>query len=655
MKMRRLFLSYVLLLSVAVSAQTGRWISAGNINNAVSAVDAAVTSANKVRISSPARITLPANQRILGHYDTDDVAISGEGYGLPSYPGTLSIGSEFIASDLRLFDGGKVVKIRFGLANACSVSEVFLKGCTSEGEIVDIVKQSVDPATVVQGWNEVTLSTPVTLDISKYDTFLMGYTYEQLSDKTNKSTFPWSFKGPSSYSYIYVTINGKSGWYDFGTESIGSLSIQAFVEKDYEPENLSLISMNVNAFVKPTDTLPYVLNFKNYGATAPESYELSVSLDGNKVETLNTPVSFATSSSAQYSGNLTLPENITNGAHKLTLKVEKINGNVPVREVDDDVLERNFGVYTETVAHQKHLVEHFTSTSCTYCPRGDALLNSLTESRDDIVRVSVHNIQNSTYPDPFYIPESDDIYEAQLVDAYPAASANRTYFDLGTGKGNVFGFGIAYTGTQATTVVGMISKALDENAKTRPAFASIAIDANHDTATGKLNVKVSGSGVKNCAGIMGADSKLNVCVVEDSVIAKQLNSGRWITNYAHNRVLRAYVSDVYGAAINWNGDSYENEFSISWNPEWNVRKMHVVAFLSRPMNSMFVTDRFVMNAEEDIIKVDGVNSIAGTAVKTAEAHEVARYSAAGARLNAPAKGLNIVKMSDGTTVKVIVK
>ena len=39
----------------------------------------------------------------------------------------------------------------------------------------------------------------------------------------------------------------------------------------------------------------------------------------------------------------------------------------------------------------------------------------------------------------------------------------------------------------------------------------------------------------------------------------------------------------------------------------------------------------------------------------AEAYEVARYAINGTRLQAPTKGINIVKMSDGTTKKVIVK
>lgn len=38
-----------------------------------------------------------------------------------------------------------------------------------------------------------------------------------------------------------------------------------------------------------------------------------------------------------------------------------------------------------------------------------------------------------------------------------------------------------------------------------------------------------------------------------------------------------------------------------------------------------------------------------------EAVEVARYALDGTLLSAPAKGVNIVKMSDGTTKKVVVK
>jgi len=44
-----------------------------------------------------------------------------------------------------------------------------------------------------------------------------------------------------------------------------------------------------------------------------------------------------------------------------------------------------------------------------------------------------------------------------------------------------------------------------------------------------------------------------------------------------------------------------------------------------------------------------------TAMTSSDTVEVARYSASGMRLQEPTQGLNIIKMSDGTTKKVMVK
>ena len=58
--------------------------------------------------------------------------------------------------------------------------------------------------------------------------------------------------------------------------------------------------------------------------------------------------------------------------------------------------------------------------------------------------------------------------------------------------------------------------------------------------------------------------------------------------------------------------------------------------------------------------IDNLSAMVSTGIentfkKETEVYEVARYSVNGARLNAPQRGLNIVKMSDGTTRKVMVK
>lgn len=51
----------------------------------------------------------------------------------------------------------------------------------------------------------------------------------------------------------------------------------------------------------------------------------------------------------------------------------------------------------------------------------------------------------------------------------------------------------------------------------------------------------------------------------------------------------------------------------------------------------------------------GTTSIEGVGATAGDVHEVARYTIDGVRLSAPAKGINIIRYSDGTTKKVIVK
>ena len=58
--------------------------------------------------------------------------------------------------------------------------------------------------------------------------------------------------------------------------------------------------------------------------------------------------------------------------------------------------------------------------------------------------------------------------------------------------------------------------------------------------------------------------------------------------------------------------------------------------------------------EYDFNKLTGIDKVTTDSDNQGEAHEIARYSINGQRLNAPTQGLNIVKYSDGTTKKVMV-
>ena len=82
--------------------------------------------------------------------------------------------------------------------------------------------------------------------------------------------------------------------------------------------------------------------------------------------------------------------------------------------------------------------------------------------------------------------------------------------------------------------------------------------------------------------------------------------------------------------------------------------MNVVAFISRQvLAESYAWDVYVNQANQ--VKVGGTVGINNAVVSDANVKEVARYSLDGRQLSRPEKGINIIKMSDGSTRKVIVK
>ena len=601
---------------------------------------------------APQKITLADNQKLMGPYTTDDVATSEQGLGLPSYPGELGVGALLEASELKRFDGGNIIKIRYGLANAAKVSSVFIYLVGADGQMTELFTEPVT-GTSVAGWNEVTLSKPYTLDLTGCEGLLMGFDYTQINANTIEA-FPLSVTGDvATTTFVYGNLGQGNGWYNIGAESYGSLSVQAVVEKDWPDYDLSLDNLKAYAYNKAGEKETFTFSISSYGKNVPQTYALDVAVDGQVVTTYETPVALSDGTSA-LTGNIVLPAELAAGKHMLKLSVAKINGEVPANNTADDVVTDQFTVYTQSFPHQKQLVEHFTSTSCTYCPLGDAVLTALEGKRDDIARVSVHGIQNPNYPDPYYIKACDTIMVYEESNAFPTASYNRIAFDFGTGQGLTLAQTLGYNANYKDQVATWLSESIDENGNEYPSFASINVAANYNPTDGKLTVKVNGETIEGFTQVMGEDAVLNVCLVEDGLVSRQLNNGNWITAYTHNNVLRKYVSKATGDAINFNGNSYENDYVVDFASNWKPEKMRVVAFISRPLMSESIFDKFVTNTETAALTVGDPAGIESAKGDANDVSEVARYTTNGVRLSAPQKGINIVKMSNGETRKVVV-
>lgn len=657
------------LLSIAVTNAQEKFTQGNNVSQMVtkrSDVSGFKSEPLKNKANQPNKIALEESERIVGYYTTDDLDMSGNSsLGLPNYPGQLEAGIALTTNDLGKAVGGQITKVRFGLACPVGTTKVYIRPLDlNAGEIYQVVSEQ-EVSTTVAGWNDVTLSTPVTVEDGM--SYIISFEYIQKSTNTEDS-YPlltdYTFnKNASDYGFmIYGDLNQNSqpGWFTMGTQ-YGNLCIQAVVKGgSYSDDDLSIVGGVPQTIYQKGGNMDISMSLKNLGNKQANSYTLNVELDNNVIEQIKTPVALS-SQDAAYTYTYKVPENLSVAEpHKLTISVADINGTKPTVNTDDDSFSIDFNVYgtEDVVSKQKTLVEQFTSAGCPNCPYGYNFLNALNAKRNDLAWVAIHTDYGNTKDD--YTTTEGDNLVALEVSVFPSASFNRAYIaepNLNSYGTTAISIGIndSYVDSYSTAFSNMI----DNINSSIPAFASVNIATTYDKATKKLKINVSGEGNNNVKSIL-KDNVICVYLTEDGLTGLQLSGSNRIPNYPHDHVLRDVVSANFGDVINWTGaNTYSNEYEVTLDNSWNADNMNVIAFISRPVK---IEDNYITSNVNDVwvsntnmVKVGETTGIQKPIITNGEVKEVARYAIDGSKLNAPAKGVNIVKMSDGSTRKIIVE
>ncbi|MCD8297364.1 MAG: Omp28-related outer membrane protein [Prevotella sp.] len=634
--------------------------------------------------SAPQRIALDSDEHIIGFYTTDDLPdLTTPYYGVTWNPGQLKAGVIFEDDVLQKYYGGQITKVRFAIgAEGVDVANVEIyevEPGTYDYDINNPLSHTDFTGTPVIGWNDVTLTTPVTIEKGKY--YLVSFEYTQLEDTELAASYPLVtdldladgiVEITPTYGFLvygYWSDYGVWDWYTMnGYYYYGNLCIQAVVKGGGNvADDIALKNFVADKYGTAGNDFEYSFNIRSDGNTLPSTYEISVSIDGAVATTLSTPITLTTSYQT-ISGKITLPAGISTGDHSISVHVETINGNVPTQNTEDDTLEATFNVYEGSVSRQMNVIEEYTSTRCPYCPLGHALLDILQEKHPEYALVAIHS--EGLGSDPMFISDGRTEYMEYYADNYgflPAASFNRYLYndeDL-NGYGQV-ALDISNYNTAEQKADNIYNLVNSTYAKI-PAFAEVNIDYTYNPDTRELSIKVSGDGVSKANEYL-AGNRLTVYLTEDGLVYTQDNLDTYDYNYVHNNVLRLIVNDNefgLGDEIGWKSDSsYENKFTVTLDSSWNVDNMHIVALISKDLahweddedgggwyyNDM--DEMYVNNANMvDISSDTGIKN----AISEANAVEASRYTIDGRQISSPVKGLNIVKMSDGTARKVTVK
>mgnify|MGYP004458712461 FL=1 len=583
------------------------------------------------------------------------------------------------ASLLARFAGGKIVGMRYLIgAELGSSAKVQLYNCDKEGKPeLFAEKEAAQKVSTYDSknkkyneeWNEVYFDKA--LNVSDVVTGLfVGYTYKQKTTKSGgqftEACYPLAAGQGSGAVAVYGDLGKGTAFYGLNTGGL-VLCIQVIVEKEGGfADDLGMVGVATNPMLRPTDKLPLQFYVKNYGSSECKAASFDITIDKNVVANVAIPEGATIGGETTgFNATLNLSElDIENGTHLLGVQVKTVNGEAASGYTDDDVAATQFRTYTETASRQYNLLEHFTSSTCTYCPLGYDMLRALQKQRDDVAWVAIHGTMDENKPDPYEIADATKTIMAYSISGFPQANLNR--FPINNGGSLAVTIATDDPEGMATSI-GNVFDQIDEIV---PSQVRLDIETNFNRlnaiSDGTLKITIKGTGVKGAGKIL-EDAVLGLYITENGLVSGQLNQGKWITKYNHENVLRVIgTENPWGDAITWDGDNFEKTYEVSISADYfenSNNTFNAVAFVSLPY--MFEIDgkRYV-NGDKYNVWVNQCQFLqipegTGTAIKGVETSEnatvVARYAADGSQISAPVKGINILKMSDGTTRKVVVK
>lgn len=635
--MRKTLLSLAALaLSLSMNAQAVRPFS-GQVEKSN------VATQQRVITLSPKKADLASNQRLVGYYTTDELA--EDGIGIPNYGKNENCKAaiDLTPEMLQAYDGMKVVAIRFGLCYKMNKSRVFISPVNNKVIGADVV--SKDVASPVKGWNTITLDEPYT--ISQNQEIFVGFDFIQNSKRSGngytEDCYPLSVVEAGRtdmpmmmFANIPRSQGGSGeGWYSFGTDN-GNLSIQLIVEGDFADYDVTPSDFGALQNALDIET-KVAIDFYNNSKEAVKDLDYIVTSDGVAGAEQHVNLSTDVATGANGSFTVTVPGFSEVGKHSVSVEITKVNGNA--NQSKNKVANGYIGIAKDT--YQRNVViEEFTTENCGNCPRVAGYLHTALK-KADLTRVFAVCHHSAYYTDWLTQQCDEDIYPLLFGNRgsfAPAMTYNRNA-DL-ISNSDQAKTGVVGIPSSASVITATINQALKEVANAK---LDMEVTYNDD----KTQATVTVTGVCNEA-YDTDNALLTFYVTEDNIKARR-QSGASGTYYQQH-VIRYYNSS-WGETVDWNNYTFTKSFVVDINSNWKKEDIKFVAFLNKHNTKNYADNKIENSIGLSFDSSTGINGV----YNNGDATVVTCYNVDGTQISAPQKGLNIVKLSDGRTLKVMVK
>lgn len=599
---------------------------------------------------APAKANLTANQRLVGYFNTDDCDTY---LGVTGITGNNKVAMVLTADDLAPYYGKKIVGVRFNLGQGETANGVFVQNLKiADGQITEATSlvssdESVTSAAGAKNtgeWHEVMFDQKVELN-SSFEGLFVGYNYKQ---KSNNYPIGVSSKVEGPF-YIYANIPASKGgngedWYQINSGGYG-LSIQLIVEGDFAPNAVRPLDFGEFTVVKGKSK-NVAVSLWNIGSKLT-SIDYTIALDGKAGAEQHLDFGKDFGLGGTHSVEIPFAAASELGASTVTLTITKVNGeeNACVKNSATGTL---YTVEREFV--KRSVVEQFTGTGCGNCPSGHVAMHNMHNLYgDQFIGIALHQFNSS---DPMY----NASYDLGFTGA-PQCMVNRSSGILMPYEQmpEVLKASLNEIALAEVTVAGTFA---DEDTKVNATASveslvagdyNIAFMLTADGLTGKTTSWKQHNYF--CKG--GSRYNSQASMPDDLKFLWDMGSS-YVETYNDVLIASSYVSSNNKATLPTlvaNG-TVSSEYTMKMPTKVALKKalkldqIYVVALLLDKKTGAIV------NAGR--ARVTGSTGIEDVTTGT-DATVVARYNVNGVQIAAPVKGINIVKMSDGTTRKVLVK
>ena len=458
------------------------------------------------------------------------------------------------------------------------------------------------------------------------------------------------------------------GWDDYSPYGY-AVAVNALIGGGKFMGNAASVTDLGQKYAKLNETVTFPITLTNNGKNGIHNFTYEVAINGEKVDektiTLDTPIENLL---GKETINLTFPTGNKSGAQNIVVTITKINGQPNELTA---VAKGAIFVLSET-AKMKPLIEEFTGTWCGWCTRGWVALEMLTNDfKDNAVIYAVHN------GDPMEIDAFVPIVN-YYGNGFPSMSINRTSTIDPYYGSEEYDYYVKYD-VQAA-MEGLAPASIDVKAVwANEAKTKINIETEtkvmYDEAESSLGIGyvLIADGLKGTgrdwaqANYYSTESEVGedldkLTKMDDYIIGMEYNHvavAGWGVEHgvegsisgaikAGQPIVGTFVADLDGLLIGTDRTSEDPDDHVTVLDLIKDKNLKVVAYVvNKVTGEVLNADEVTLPAEYDATGIqtisDNTNSVS------------ARYNAAGQLITTPQKGLNIINLSTGKTIKVIVK